>query len=71
MNTLEIQVNDTVTIVDGLVQAIEVITRVVEGWLRSANEKPLVIILTKMESRAPPELSISVNDSVSAKGGLA
>jgi len=71
MNTLEIQVNDTITTVDGLVQVLEVITRAIERWLKSADEKPLIITLTKKESRAPPELSISVNDSVSAKGGLA
>jgi hypothetical protein len=69
--SLEIKVYDTITIVDTLVQALEYVAKVIEQWFYSDDEAPLTITLSKTPGRAPPVLSINVNDAVSAKGGLA
>jgi len=70
METLEINVNDTITTFDTLVQVENCVIELIRKWFNSEDEKPLSITLKKIANKAPPSLEINVNDVLSAKGGL-
>ena len=65
--SLKISVSDTVTIVDGIPQAMVEIKRVLEAWMAEDVETPLVITIHKNENRGPPALSIHVADEMDIK----
>ena len=69
--TLEINVYDTITTTDTLVQAKKYINDVLTKWYNSNDTKPLTIIVTKISPRGPPALNINVGDFISTTTGLA
>ena len=70
IETLEIKVNDTITIRDTLQDTIDYITSIVKEWYWSDSKEPLSITVKKNPPRGPPALGINVSDSVQAEGGL-
>jgi hypothetical protein len=69
-NVLEINVFDTITTFDTLVDAIEYVVEQIKKWFASEDPKPLNISLNRMTNRGPPTLKIFVADQVGTEGGL-
>jgi hypothetical protein len=67
---LEIKVNETIHIADGIPEAVKFVEKIINEWLISYKEdKPLSILIQKKEARAPP-LSINVKENINVKSVL-
>lgn len=71
MKSLEIRVNDTITVFDTLVEAMHFLTEEIRKWFESDEKTPFNVYLDKHETRGPPSLRISVSDGIGTKSGLA
>lgn len=71
---LEVTVNDTTKVIDKLMDAITYIIKLIQEWMFSKAQEPLVISIKKIEARGPPiqsnVLSVSVGDKSNIKTGL-
>ena len=68
--TLEVTVNEKVTVIDKIMDAISYLVKAIQEWIFSNNKEPLSISIKKIEARGPPVLGISVGDSSRIKTGL-
>ena len=69
--TLEIQVQDSVYVFDSVGEVESFIRKTVQEWVENSNDsEPLVIVLKKNVTRAPPALGISVTDGINIKEAL-
>jgi hypothetical protein len=70
METLEIQVYDTISTFDTLIQGIEFVVETIKKWFETDIKEPLNISIRKGVNKAPPSLSIDVNDRIKSQSGL-
>ena len=67
---LEIKVFEEITVVDFIGDAIEFVTETIRKWFASDDDRPLQITISKVRSRAPPALGVSVGEAVRIKDRL-
>lgn len=65
---LEVQVGETVQVIDKMLDAITYIMKIIQEWIFSNKKEPLTISIRKPEARGPPSvLGINVGDSQTTK----
>jgi len=67
---LEINVHENIKVVDSLGGAIAIISEMIKEYIESDIVGPLNFTIRKLDSRAPPALSINVGESVKVKDKL-
>jgi len=72
--SLEVKVNDTIKVIDKLMEAITYLVKMIQEWMFSNIKEPLIISIKKVDARGPPTqsnvLSVSVGDKSKTKTGL-
>lgn len=67
---LEIQVFDEIKTADSLKEALVIIVEAFKKWLESDDKVPFKLMIKKLDNKAPPTLTISVEETIQTKSAF-